>query len=122
MRIPHKYLRNRHFRLKHWKRVRTKSHPFKTYTPGYWVGDRWVDTDSFEEQIKRHFEWIEKQARNIESGTRIVQCPKSAPKWFRKMLNSRRKAQERQALRQARNGNYDTEFPKFKPDAAWQYW
>jgi hypothetical protein len=119
MRIQHKYLRNKHYRSKHWKRVRSWSHPFETICPysGYGYGDY-----TTKEQVKNHFEWITKQARAIENGETHFTRLDSAPKWYRKQINRQRKAQERSAMAKIRNGDYDSEFPKFKPDAAWDYW
>lgn len=114
MRINNKYIRNRHFRNKHWKRIRNQSHPFETYMPWffYYVGANYTT----EQQIKDHFDWITKQARQIESGNRHGL---HAPKDFRKGLNARRKAKERQILNRIRLGDYDAEMPTFKRDADW---
>lgn len=117
MRIQNKYLRNRHFRIKHWKRVRAEEHPFKTLCP--YLG--WLIEFIAEEQIRRNFEAITQLARRIENGSRIVSM-RSAPKAYRQSLNSRRKAKERAALAKVNNGRDDIEFPKFKRDAAWLYW
>lgn len=117
MRINNKYLRNKAFRNKHWNRIRRKSHPFDTYNP-YGLYSSHM-TSPVEEQIRRNFEWIEQQARALESGNSGGLF--HATSGFRRMLNSMRKAQERTAMARIRNGNYDTEMPKFKNDADWFY-
>jgi hypothetical protein len=116
MRIEHKYIRNRRFRCKAWNRIRRQSCPFETITPWCWLG---VITYTYEEQVKNHFEWIEKQARAIDRGTRKHWNHASAS--FRRELNKQRKAKERSALARINNGNYELELPTFKRDADWLY-
>lgn len=111
MRIKNNYLRNRHFRLKHWKRIRSLYNPY-SYTAGCWC---WTT----EERINSNFEDIAKRARFLENGTH--KHWRHAPKSFRKILNNSRKAQERQVMAKIRNGDYEAELPKFKPDADWLY-
>jgi len=111
MRIHNKYLRNRHFRIKHWKRIYKISHPYVN-TQGVWY---WTS----EEQIKSNFDNIAKKANFIENGSH--KHWNHAPKSFRKILNNSRKAKERQVMVKIRNGDYDSEFPKFKRDADWLY-
>lgn len=122
MRIKNKYIRNRSFRLKYWKHIRSKSQPYETLCPyridiaprSYWV--KLWDT---EEQIKRHFEWITEQARRLENGSH--RSTWHAPKSYRKVLNDKRKAAERNYISKIRQGNYDALEPKFKKDADWFY-
>lgn len=118
MRIQNKYLRNRHFRIKYWKRIRATEHPFETFMPWF----RWNSEMiySAEEQVKNHFDWIDKQARHLESGK--VFSMNSAPANFRRTIVRINKAKERQAMQKINNGDYDTEVPLFKQDAAWEYW
>lgn len=120
MRIKNKYLRNRAFRVKHWKRIRSQEQPYKTFCPyridialqTYWV--RYWDE---EQQIKSHFEWIDKRARAIENGTHKHWNHASSN--FRRRRNIQLRSKERAALEKVRGGNYDIEFPKFKRDADW---
>ncbi len=112
MRIQHKYIRNRHFRIKHWKRIRRLENPF-AFTQETWG---WTT----EEQIKQNFESIAKRARALESGS--TKYSWEAPSGFRHQLNDIRKAKERAALQKINNGQYETEFPTFKRDAGWLYW
>jgi hypothetical protein len=116
MRIENKYIRNRRFRCKAWNRIRRKSQPYETVMPWSWLG---VTTYTVEEQLKNHFEWIEKQARAIDSGTR-KHWNHASPS-FRRELNKQRKAKERSVLERINNGNYELEFPAFKRDADWLY-
>lgn len=117
MRIKHKYIRNRHFHVKHWKRIRAKEQPFKTFCPYYgWDKHHWCDA---EEQVNRHFEWITQQARALENGQ---PCFMNAPSQFRRLINRDRKARERAVMAKIRQGDYDAEMPKFKKDANWLYW
>jgi hypothetical protein len=46
----------------------------------------------------------------------------NSPSGFRRLLNKKRKAEERTALAKIRNGDYGVEMPKFKRDADWLYW
>lgn len=119
MKIKHKYLRNRHFRIKNWKRIRNTEHPFQTFYPYMW-GEYILRWDH-ESQVKDHFEWITNNARMLESGGRRGSM-KNAPAYFRRTINRQRKAQERHVLGKIRNGDYDAEIPTFKNDAAWLYW
>lgn len=120
MRIKNKYIRNRIFRAKHWKKIRNRNHPYETFCPyridrascHYWEGQ--YDT---EDQVKRHFEWIAIQSRGVESGHHYGLF--HAPKHFRKTLWKQRKAQEKVLLARIRQGNYDAEIPNFKKDADW---
>ena len=120
MRIQNKYLRNRHFREKNWKRIRNTKHPFETYCPyHYYVGEYRCDLSySYEEQVKRHFEWIDIEARGLESGANVFY---NSPAGFRRMLNKQRKAAERNAMAKIRQGDYEVEVPLFKKDANWLY-
>jgi len=115
MRIKNKYNRNRHFRLKHWKRIRSQSHPFETMCSNPEYCHIW----SYEKQVKDHFEWIIQQARALETGQ---PCFMNSPSGFRRLLNKKRKAQERNVMAKIRQGDYDAEIPKWKNDAAWLYW
>ena len=112
-RIENKYIRNRCFHVKHWKRIRSKEHPYKTMCPFLSPWYSWT----YESQIKYHFEDITTRSRAIENGTH--RHWNHAPKHFRKILNNRRKARERNALAKLRQGDYEVEFPKFKRDADW---
>lgn len=122
MRIEHKYIRNRAYKSKHWKRIRSQSHPYETLCP-YSIDDApnwyWIRRWDVEEQIKSHFEWIDKQARAIENGTH--KHSHHAPKSFRQVIWNRRKSQERVILKKINNGNYDTDFPLYKKDADYDY-
>lgn len=120
MRIQNKYLRNRHFRNKNWKRIRNTKHPFETYCPySYYTGQYQCDVrDIAEKQVKRHFEWIDIEAWGLESGANVFM---NAPAPFRRMLNKQRKAAERNAMAKIRQGDYEVEMPHFKKDANWLY-
>lgn len=122
MRIKNKYLRNKAFRVKHWNRIRNQSHPFETLCPYiidvapniYWVRG-WDEV----EQIKSHFEWIDKQSRAIENGTH--KRWHHAPKHFRKTIWEHRKAYERNVMAKVLQGDYDAVFPNWKKDADWNW-
>lgn len=116
MRIKHKYLRNRHFRNKHWKCIRAKEQPFKTLYPYSAYTGRLYPA---EEQIERHFKWITQQARALETGQ---PCFMNSPAFFRRLLNKGRKARERTAMAKIRQGDYDVEMPLFRKDADSLYW
>jgi len=120
MRTENKYIRNRRFRVKHWNRIRNQNHPYETLCP-YRIDvaprDYWVRLWDTLEQIKSHFESIERQARAIENGTH--KHWNHAPKHFRKTLWKQRKAQERRVLAKIRQGDYDAVMPTFKKDADW---
>jgi hypothetical protein len=113
MRIKNKYIRNRIFRAKHWKRIRSTEHPYRTYDP-YNIYS--ISYTSYEEQIKRHFEDITLQARAIENGRHSGH---HATSLFRRNLNREYKAKEKTVLSRIRKGDYDVEFHKFKKDAEW---
>lgn len=120
MRIMNKYLRNRAFRHKAWNRIRVKSHPFETtmpydgvHGPLYWAKLGW----DYEGQVKRHFKWITEQARAMDKGAHSGLL--HAPKDYRRILNSERKAREKHAMDRIRQGDYDAEFPQWKRDADW---
>ena len=110
MRIENKYIRNRRFRVNAWKRARATRNPYEhTEDSWYW---------SHEDRIKSHFETIEKDARCFDKGHHNRFHASSS---FRRELNKQRKAAERCAINKIRLGDYDTEVPKFKPDADWLY-
>jgi len=115
MKIKNKYLRNRAFRSKHWNRIRSKSHPFETYSPFL---NGW-NCFSYEQQVKSHFKWIDQQSRAIENGCHAGIFHSTSS--FRRILNKQRKAKERMAMQKIRLGEYDVEVPKFKRDADWLY-
>lgn len=118
MRIKHKYLRNRHVYRTTWKRVYRKEHVLETFCPKDW---QYLRFGSAEEQIKENLKWIDEQTRYIVNGSH--RCPlDSVPSTHRRMLNRERKAQERAIMAKIRQGDYELEFPKFKQDAAWDYW
>lgn len=119
MRIPNKYIRNRRFHDKHWNLIRSQSHPFdKLFCSSCTWHNPWLLRD-IEEQIRDRFKWIEQQARALETGQ---PCFMNSPSGFRRLLNKKRKAEERTALAKIRNGDYGVEMPKFKRDADWLYW
>ncbi len=116
MKIKHKYLRNRHFHIKNWKRIRNQEHPFQTCMP-YGLGQYLEDWD-VDSQIKRNFESIDRNVRALESGYRGWF---NAPSNYRRMLNKCRKSAEREAMAKIRQGDYEVEVPIFKKDANWLY-
>jgi hypothetical protein len=120
MRIKNKYLRNRHFRNKNWKRIRNTKHPFKTHCPYHYIfGEYEYDPHySYEVQVKRHFELIDIEAWGLESGANVFY---NSPAGFRRMLNKCRKGAERKAMAKIRQGDYEVEMPQFKKDANWLY-
>jgi len=121
MRIQHKYLRNRHFRLKNWKRIRNTEHPFETDMPWFFYNS--TECYSAEKQIANHFERITNHARGLESGFNHVALNyKNAPSDYRRRCNARDKAKVRAAMQKINNGQYETELPVFKQDAGWDYW
>lgn len=120
MRIQNKYLRNRYFRNKHWKRIRNTKHPFETLCPYHYFGGEYMTNPqySYEAQVKRHFEWIDIEARGLESGANVFY---NSPAGFRRMLNKGRKAAERKSMAKIQQGDYEVELPYFKKDANWLY-
>ena len=117
MRIKNHYIRNKHYCSKHWNRIRIKSHPFETMMPWfYYSSQTYYPT---EEQIANHFDWIDKQARALESGHHLGLF--HAPKDYRKMINRGRSAKVKHIMDLYRLGDYDAEIPKFKNDADWDY-
>ena len=116
-----KYLRNRAFHQKHWNRIRAKTNPYYTLCP-YILWSTCHPWWSHEEQVKDHFKDIEKQARALENGHHAGEYPYNAPAPFRRMLNQRRKAAERQYMAKLRQGDYDAVEPKFRKDAACLWW
>jgi hypothetical protein len=123
MKIKHKYLRNRRFRIKNWKKIRNTEHPFNTTMPWFCWGypDKGENLWSTESQIQWNFEWIERGARRLESGSHKGSM-NSAPAHYRRTLNAKRKAAENHTLQKIRNGDYDADMPTFRNDAAWLYW
>ena len=118
MRTMNKYLRNRAFRSKAWRRIRTKSHPHETYMP-FGLDGKILPDWTAEEQVKRNFREISEKARAVDKGTHRGMF--HAPKHYRKFLNAERKAREKYAMDKIRQGDYDAEFPKWKRDADWLY-
>ena len=120
MRIKHKYLRNRHVYRTTWKRVRSKEHPYRTFCPcksHYWI----CSWRYHEEQVRDHFKWIDEQTRYIVHGSHRCSFESSPSHWRRK-INRRRKAKERNIMAKIRQGDYELDVPKFKRGAAWDYW
>jgi len=115
MRIENKYLRNRNARSKYWHSVRRRSQPYETYMP--WFSYYPEGNYTAEEQIKNHFEWIDEQARAMESGHHRSFF--HAPKHYRQTLWKQRKAKERAIMARVRGGDHELEFPTFKRDADW---
>lgn len=111
MRIENKYIRNRRFRCKAWKRVRYQENPYE-HTHGGWYY-------TTEKKVEQNFEWIGKRARAIDSGTH--KHWNHASSTFRRELNKQRKAKERHALNRINNGDVEYEIPHFKRDADWLY-
>lgn len=114
MRINHKYIRNRRFRSKAWKRIRSTEQPYKTHCP-YLNG---YTTWTFDEQVKNHFDWIAERARGMDTGHRLFF---HSPKHFRQTLWKRRKAQERLAMNKINHGDYEADIPTFRRDADWEW-
>jgi len=119
MRIKNKYIRNRHAYKTAWNRVRSKEHPYETLCPYLFHQYSW--RKDYEDQVKYHFEQIEKEARKIVNGSHKCSFYK-APARYRRNLNHTRKAKERNVMAKIRQGDYDLELPKFKRDAAYDYW
>jgi hypothetical protein len=120
MRIQNKYLRNRHFRIKNWKRIRNTEHPFETYCPYQYVfGEyRIYPHNVYDAQVKRHFERIDIKAWALESGAGVFY---NSPAGFRRILNKSRKAAVQNAMAKIRQGDYEVEMPHFKKDVNWLY-
>ena len=119
MRIKNKYLRNRHVYAMAWNWVRSKEQPYKTLCPFLFSQLDWQK--DYEDQIKYHFEWIEEQARYIVNGSHRISFDSASP-IHRRLINAKRKAVERNIMAKIRQGDYDLELPKFKYDAAYDYW
>ena len=112
MRIQNKYLRNRHFRIKHWKRIRRLDNPYQFTNSGwYWTT---------EDQIKSNFESIAKRAWALEAGS--TKYSMEAPAGFRRQLNQENRAKIRHAMARINMGDWEYEVPVFKKDASWLYW
>lgn len=120
MRIQNKYLRNRHFREKNWKRIRNITHPFETHCPYYYFNGEYMTNPhyTYEAQVKWNFEWINIKALALESGDDVFY---NSPAGFRRMLNKCRKGAVRNAMAKIRQGDYEVEMPHFKKDANWLY-
>jgi len=111
MRTENKYIRNRRFRCKCWKRARSLRNPYEgTHCSWYWGG---------EERLKWAFERIALDARHMDKGTHKHWNHASAS--FRRELNKQRKAKERHALSRINMGDIEYEVPTFKRDADWLY-
>ena len=126
MRLKNKYNRNRAYRVKHWKRIRNTEHPYRTFCQynrfgldvGYWHNGKFHSYDA-DAQIRRNFEWIDQQARYLESGTHKKL---NASSWVRRQCNSDFRAQERAALNRVRQGDEDALFPVNKRRSCSLFW
>jgi len=116
--MKNKYNRNRAFRIKYWKRVKTEEHPYETSNPYSISGHLWRTE---EEQVKRNFEDIAKKARAMENGTHKQWLVWNASSEYRRLLNRKVKARERAAMQKLLKGNEEVEFPKHLKDATWHY-
>jgi hypothetical protein len=115
MRIKNRYNRDKHFRNKHWKRVRNQEHPFQTHL---FLSSYYARTH--EEQVLRNFKYIHDRAMAMESGRRGY--PTVAAD-FRRMLNRQLRTQQKQSLHKVNAGDYeDVIFPLSKKTAAWLFW
>lgn len=115
MKIKNRYLRNRAFHDKIWKRVRNIEHPFETYMP--YPNLSWAT--EVEDQIRRNFEYIEERSRLMENGCHSGRLNASSE--YRRILNHKRRAKIKNALDKINNGNYEIEVPFFKKDANWNW-
>ena len=113
MRIKNKYLRNRAFHNKHWKRVRNQEHPFQNSHGAWWYPSK--------EQIDENFKSISIKVRVLENGTHKQWIVWNASASFRRLINKERKAMDRNVMNKIRNGNYDLEFDKYRKNATWSY-
>jgi hypothetical protein len=118
MRIKNRYIRNRSFRVKYWKRIRNTEHPYRTFCPyssltentGHWYNGRFFSYEA-EAQIERNFEWIDKRARYMDSGSHKTI---NVHTWTRRQANRELRAEQRAALSKVRHGDYDAIFPPCK--------
>jgi hypothetical protein len=100
--------------------VRAREHPYQTFMPWRW-NTPYMTRGNAEEQVKENFECIDEQTRYIVHGSH--RCPyDKAPARYRRNLNHTRKAKERNIMAKIRQGDYDLDVPKFKNDAAYDYW
>lgn len=120
MRIKNKYIRNRHFRLKNWKRIRNTEHPYETTMPWFYYNK--FSNYLTEKQIEDNFDWITKRARALEKGAKRGMWLMNVPSSYRRELNKIKKARERNILAKINRGNYELEFPIFKKDAHYLFW
>jgi hypothetical protein len=84
----------------------------------YFCGD-YSEPWSYENQIRDKFDWINKQARYMDSG-----CHKGifhATSGFRRKENKMYNAKNNAIMKKINNGNYDAEFIPFKRSADWNY-
>lgn len=118
MRLKNKYLRNRAYRIKNWKRIRNTEHPFETFCPYSYFGMR-EDLYGYDKQVENHFKYITERARYLETGNHRGHY--NAPSWFRNIFNRKIRAGERAAMDKVFKGDYDALFPVFKKDANWTW-
>lgn len=117
MKIKNKYIRNRIYKTKHFKRMRSIKNPYRTRMPMIIYGS--VER-TYNEQVESNLQEIQEDARGLENGCKSGRYHASSE--FKKMLNQQLKARERAALQKLKNGDdEDVVFPIFKKNADWLY-
>jgi hypothetical protein len=113
MKIKHKYLRNRNVKIKQWKRI-CRLFNLNKYS------DYKILKMGFFEAVNERKKILEKYVRALESGTNFFY---NSPSHFKRILNKKRKAKERNIIKKIRNGNYEAEdeLSKFRKNANWLY-
>ncbi len=119
MRIKHKYHRNRLFKRNARKKMVNYlggefSH--KTFFPYCSWGHF---TESYEEQLKRHQDWINLRSRHLDKGNHRGYY--HAPKWFRNRIERDERRCVKRHLVKMMNGFEDVEIPTFKHNADWSW-
>lgn len=78
----------------------------------------WVEYSSHDEQVRKHFEFIDIEAWGLESGADTFM---NAPSHFRRLKNRQRKSRERSVMAKINQGDYEAEVPVFKRNANAEY-
>jgi hypothetical protein len=119
MKIKHKYLRNRLFKIKSRNRAKHivgGEFTFKTYFP-FFYGK--YTNNSPEEQLKRHQEYIDWWAYIFVNG--ITPSSIHAPSDSRRGASRKTRAAYHRCLKKINDGYTDVEFPQFRHDIDYYY-
>lgn len=78
----------------------------------------WVECSSHDEQVRKHFEWIDAEVWGLESGANTFM---NAPAHFRRLKNRQRRAREQAMMAKINQGDYEAEVPVFKRNVNAEY-